>query len=55
MVAAWQAFLTRVMNTDAPWLKVERHDGAAAVTAAYAHVLAGRGDPRTGHILSLRT
>ncbi|CAN5647417.1 DUF2855 family protein [soil metagenome] len=55
MVAAWQAFLQRVMNAETPWLKVERHYGAAAVTAAYAHVLAGRGDPRTGHVLSLRT
>ena len=54
-VAAWHAFLKLVMDAEEPWLKVERHKGAGAVTAAYAHVLAGRGDPRTGHILSLPT
>ena len=55
MVAAWHAFLARVMNADAPWVSVVEHQGADAVTAAYALVLAGRGDPRVGYVLSLRT
>ncbi|RYF66981.1 MAG: DUF2855 family protein, partial [Comamonadaceae bacterium] len=53
MVAAWHAFTAKVTHSSAPWLHVEHHDGPAAVQAAYAAVLAGKGDPRTGHILSL--
>jgi hypothetical protein len=33
---------------------VSRHQGPPAVAQAWAEVLAGRTDPRTGHILSLR-
>jgi hypothetical protein len=54
LVMAWQAFTARVMDKQAPWLVVEQHVGADAVAAAYAQVLAGRGDPRVGHVLSLR-
>jgi hypothetical protein len=32
---------------------VQAHVGAAAVQAAYAQVLAGQGDARTGHIFAL--
>jgi hypothetical protein len=53
MVAAWHDFLAQVTNAKAPWLRTEHHDGGAAVQAAYAAVLAGKGDPRIGHILSL--
>ena len=53
MVAAWHNFLATVTNAKAPWLHAEHHDGSEAVQAAYAQVLAGKGDPRTGHILSL--
>jgi len=53
LVAAWQAFSTRVGGAPAPWLTVEHHHGPEQVERAYAQVLAGRGDPRTGHILSL--
>lgn len=53
LVAAWQAFSTRVGGAPEPWLAVQRHHGPEQVERAYAHVLAGRGDPRTGHILSL--
>lgn len=53
MVQAWQGFIAKVAQPAAPWLVVERHDGPAAVQAAYAQVLSGRGDPRSGHILSL--
>jgi uncharacterized protein DUF2855 len=53
MVQAWHAFRARAADAASPWLVVEHHDGPAAVQAAYAQVLAGRGDPRVGHILSL--
>jgi len=52
MVQAWQAFIARVTAADAPWLVVERHAGGPAMQAAYQAVLAGKGDPRTGHVLS---
>ena len=53
MVAAWHQFLAAVTDTKNPWLHAEHHDGGEAVQAAYGHVLGGKGDPRTGHILSL--
>ncbi len=53
LVQAWQAFSTQVSNPAAPWLTVQHHGGPQAVQAAYAQVLAGRGDPRTGHMLSM--
>jgi len=53
LVEAWRAFSTRVAAAPQPWLAVQRHTGAADVERAYAEVLAGRGDPRIGHILSL--
>lgn len=54
MVAAWQGFVATVTDARQPWLRVAHHQGAEAVQAAYAQVLAGRGDPRTGHVLSLQ-
>ncbi|MBA4327177.1 MAG: DUF2855 domain-containing protein [Polaromonas sp.] len=51
LVEAWQAFRTRVAQGPTPWLQVQRHQGDAGVAAAYQQVLAGKGDPRTGHIL----
>ncbi|MEZ0308078.1 MAG: DUF2855 family protein [Ramlibacter sp.] len=53
LVAAWHAFQAKVARPDAPWLKVEHHRGTDAVAAAYAQVLGGKGDPRTGHMLSM--
>ena len=53
LAQAWQAFLTRVADAQQPWLRVERHLGPEAVAQAYQQVLAGRGDPRVGHVLSL--
>jgi hypothetical protein len=53
LLGSWQTFLARATNADSPWLKVERHMGPAAVQAAYAQVLAGNGDPRVGHMLSV--
>lgn len=53
LVDAWQAFAKQVISTTPPWIAVQHHNGPQAVQAAYAAVLAGRGDPRIGHILSL--
>lgn len=55
LVAAWQQFLTAVAGSASSpaWVQVQHHEGPAAVEAAYREVLAGRGDPRVGHILSL--
>jgi hypothetical protein len=53
MVAAWHAFIAKVGDAKDPWLHTEHHHGGDAVTAPYAQVLAGKGDPRTGHVLSL--
>ena len=51
--AEWHDFLATVTNAKTPWLRAEHHHGGEAVQAAYAQVLAGKGDPRIGHILSL--
>jgi Protein of unknown function (DUF2855) len=53
MVQAWQGFTKAVTLPPTPWLVVEQHTGAEAVAKAYEQVLAGRGDPRMGHMLSL--
>lgn len=53
LAQAWFAFTARVAQGDEPWLRVQQHRGAAAVPAAWQTVLAGRGDPREGHMLSL--
>jgi hypothetical protein len=53
MVQAWGSFTTKVTQSTPPWLSIQQHVGAVAVTQAYAQVLGGRGDPRIGHILSL--
>jgi hypothetical protein len=53
MVAAWHAFIATVSDAKNPWLHATHHHGGDAVTAAYAQVLEGKGDPRTGHVLSL--
>ncbi len=53
LVQAWQAFSARATDAAAPWLAVQEHKGPQAVQAAYAQVLQGKGDPRTGHMLSL--
>lgn len=53
MVDAWRAFAALVGDAQQPWLRVQFHMGADAVLAAYRTVLAGRGDPRSGHVLTL--
>lgn len=53
LVQAWQTFSARVAQPPAPWLLTQHHAGAEAVAAIYRQVLAGSGDPRTGHLLRL--
>jgi hypothetical protein len=53
LVAAWRSFSAKVMNPASPWLVAQHHRGPDAVATAYAQVLAGRGDPRAGHILTM--
>ena len=53
VVQAWQSFVARVRDPQSPWLTVHEHLGVAAVASAYSLVLAGKGDPRAGHVLSL--
>ncbi len=52
LVQSWQGFVARV-QLPAPWLQVQHHTGPEAMQAAYAAILAGEGDPRGGHTLSL--
>jgi hypothetical protein len=54
LAQAWHAFIDQVSTPTPPWLLVQEHRGPAAVQAAHALVLGGRGDPRTGHMLSLQ-
>lgn len=51
LVQAWQAFTGRVSQAGTPWLIAQQHQGQQAVEAIYQELLAGRGDPRIGHIL----
>ncbi len=53
LAQAWYAFTAKACNPASPWIQVEHHVGADQVNAAYALVLAGRGDPRLGHVLSV--
>lgn len=54
LVQAWFAFTAKACNLDSPWIRVEHHVGVEQVNAVYAQVLAGRGDPRLGHVLSVQ-
>lgn len=51
LAQAWQDFTRRVTGAEQPWLAIRRHAGQAPMQAVYREVLAGKGDPRTGHIL----
>lgn len=53
LLGGWRAFLSAATDRQRPWLVVQRHIGAPAVSAAYQAVLAGQGDPRVGHVLAL--
>lgn len=51
LAQAWQNFTRKVTGAEPPWLSPERHAGRAPLEGVYREVLAGKGDPRTGHIL----
>ena len=51
MVGAWQGFLAAAQSHG--WVQPAHAHGPAAAQAAYAQVLAGRGDPRVGHMLQV--
>ena len=53
MVNAWKAFCHSVSVGKPAWLDVQRHLGHGAAQQAYSQVLAGHGDPRLGHMVSL--
>jgi hypothetical protein len=53
LLADWQRFTARVSDPVKPWLQVRAHEGAAALVAAYGEMLAGRSDPREGHVFRL--
>ena len=53
MVQGWRKFVVQVAQPGSAWLVVAQHQGPNAVQAAYQQVLAGKGDPRVGHMLSL--
>lgn len=53
LLQAWQALRERATTATPPWIQVQRHDGPAALQALHGQVLAGRGDPRLGHVFSL--
>lgn len=50
---AWQAFTAKVSDPAHPWLVVETHHGTHALQAGYGQLLAGKSDPRLGHIFML--
>ena len=52
LVAAWNDFLARALESDPPWLRVERHEGLPAARTAYEQLLSGRVDPAQGHVLA---
>jgi hypothetical protein len=54
LVAGWQAFQRQVTDASAPWLRVQRHEGAEASQRAYQRMQAGDTDPALGHILTMR-
>ena len=51
--AAWAAFVERIGRADDPWLRIVDGRGAPALLAAYAALLDGRADARTGTLISL--
>ncbi len=50
---AWGAFVRRVSQAEAPWLRVRDFAGAAAAREALAAMVEGRADPREGWMLSV--
>lgn len=54
LLLSWKSLLARVSAPESPWLEVQQHRGPAALKATYRSVLAGRGDPRIGHMVQPR-
>jgi Protein of unknown function (DUF2855) len=54
-VTAWRAFCTAVTNPTQSWLQVQHHHGVPSAELAYAQVLAGKGDARVGHVVSMHS
>lgn len=54
LAQAWRDFTARATDEAAPWLRVAHHRGPEAIRAVWLDALQGRGDPRTGHIVSLK-
>lgn len=52
-VQAWEQLRDRVTDPGAPWLRVQRHEGAQAVLDTYRRMAAGDADPAVGHVLTL--
>lgn len=50
---AWAAFIERVADPIDPWMRVIRGRGQSSVTLVYADLLAGRTNPRLGHLLAV--
>ncbi len=53
MVGAWQGFTKTVTSSHPAWLQSQYQQGLQAVPRVYAQVLTGKGDPRTGQMLTL--
>jgi hypothetical protein len=53
LVASWKLFRQHATDPAKPWLRVQRHEGTAEVQKAYGAMVAGQGDPISGHILRL--
>jgi hypothetical protein len=54
LLASWRAFLATVSSMTPPWLVAETVRGAPAAQAAFADLLAGTREPRTGLLVDLR-
>ena len=52
MLMAWVDFTKTVTTSNPPWLQSQYQHGLAEISKVYAEVLAGKGNPRTGQMLS---
>lgn len=50
--ASWGAFVKATQRADYPWVRISRHEGAAAAEQAYQTMLGGRSDAREGLMLA---
>jgi len=53
LVSAWEGFVARVADAQAPWLRVVSGTGREAVQATYAELLEGRVAAAEGRVLAL--